>query len=228
MVTGFIIKIGAIVVSLVTFGLFVNRASQVGIGNAGLEISNAIGSFGKGIGQVGTGINVLGTGIGGGIRGIFSPFEALFKLFKPAAAAGAPTATIPADSGLVPAGGQAGARSRRGGFTSGGSTSGPRITLNQLPKIIIPPGAKTRTVKAGTRSVALAKALSRLRRNRTSGSATAPVPIALRSTKPAVTRNNISTIRSAAQRNTARRGGGGRARYGPPRFKSIAGSGRRR
>jgi len=114
MVLGIIIKMGALVAGLVTFGLFVSRASQVGIGNAGQEISDAVGSFGQGIGEIGTGLETFGVGAGRGISGLFAPFQWLFNLGTQPASMPVLNANISASSGV----GQAGARASRGGGTT--------------------------------------------------------------------------------------------------------------
>jgi len=110
MVLGTLVKFAGIFIGIITFGLFVSRSSQVGIGVAGQEISDAIGSFGKGIGEIGTGIKTFGVSTGQGITGLFAPFQWLFNLGTQPASMPVLNANISASSGA----GQAGARASRG------------------------------------------------------------------------------------------------------------------
>jgi len=82
MVVGKIITLGGVIAGFVTFGLFAQRATQVGLGPAATEIAESIGTLGQGLGSLGGGVAALGVGFGGGISGLFKPFTDLFTFFQ--------------------------------------------------------------------------------------------------------------------------------------------------
>lgn len=80
MVLGTILKLSTVGAAVAGVVLFLTRAAQVGIGQAGSEVGEAIKSIGEGGSALGAGIQATLTGIGVGAAKLFDPLFTLKTL----------------------------------------------------------------------------------------------------------------------------------------------------